>query len=127
MNLVASLLASSLIATPAPVVIDGDTLDLAGERIRIANIDAPEIGHPKCDAELRLGKVAKRRLQALLGGGRIEIARGDPASGRKIDRYGRTLAIVLVDGQDVGVLLVNEGLARKWHGRREPWCVSLKR
>jgi micrococcal nuclease len=125
MNLIASLLASALLATSAPHVVDGDTLDIDGERIRIANIDAPEIGHPQCDAEKRLGEVAKRRLKDLLANGRIEVVRGDPADGRMKDRYGRTLAIILVDGQDVGVVLVGEGLAREWRGRREPWCTSL--
>lgn len=35
---------------------------------------------------------------------------------------GRTLAVVWVGGQDVGEVLVAEGLARAWGGRREPWC-----
>lgn len=126
MNLLASLLASALLSAPADV-IDGDTIKLAGERIRIANIDAPEIGHPKCDAELRLGQVAKRRLAELLSAGHVEIRRGDPKSGRVKDRYGRTLAIVLVDGVDAGAVLVSEGLAREWRGRREPWCTSFSK
>lgn len=104
------------------VVIDGDTITLDRERIRIANIDAPEIGNPKCDAELRLGHVAKRRLEELLGSGRITIHRGDPKDGRMTDRYGRTLATVTVDGRDVGRILVAEDLARPWTGRRRSWC-----
>ena len=76
--------------TVAPLVVDGDTIILGREHIRIANIDAPEIGHPHCDAELRLGKVARQRLKALLGSGRIVIRRGDPGSRRTKDRYGRT-------------------------------------
>ncbi len=103
-------------------VIDGDTIIVEREHIRIANIDAPEIGHPKCDAERRLGLVAKRRLAALMASGEIEISRGDPVNGRKKDRYGRTLATIYVDGIDVGETLVGEELARPWRGRREPWC-----
>ncbi len=38
------------------------------------------------------------------------------------DRYGRTLATVSVDGQDVGEILIAEGLARPWTGHRQPWC-----
>ena len=38
------------------------------------------------------------------------------------DRYGRTLAAIRVEGHDVGDILVGEGLARTWAGRREPWC-----
>lgn len=108
--------------TTAPLVLDGDTIVLGREHIRIANIDAPEIGHPKCDAELRLGEVARRRLTELLGQGKIAVHRGDPGTGRMKDRYGRTLATVSVDGRDVGRILVAEDLARPWTGRRRSWC-----
>lgn len=104
------------------ILVDGDTVDISGERIRIANIDTPEIHHAQCDAEKRLGEVAKRRLGELLGGGTIEVHVGDPANGRKKDRHGRTLATISVDGNDVGLMLVSEGLAREWTGRRAPWC-----
>ncbi|OEI84419.1 thermonuclease family protein [Brucella sp. BO3] len=103
-------------------VIDGDTFTIRSERIRIANIDAPEIGHPKCDAERRLGLVARKLLAALLGGGEVEIKRGDPKTGRMKDRYRRTLATVYIDGKDVGETLISEELARPWRGKREPWC-----
>lgn len=100
--------------------IDGDTIVVSGEHIRILNIDAPEIGHPKCDAELRLGMVAKRRMQEVIEGGQVSLERGD--KGRLKDRYGRSLARVFVDGQDAGEVLVKEGLAREWDGKRHPWC-----
>jgi micrococcal nuclease len=93
------------------------------ERIRLEGIDAAEIGHAKCEAELRLAILAKHRLEQLLGSGSVNIrrnARPDPP-----DRYGRTLARVLVDGEDVGCLLIKEGYARQWTGRREDWCASL--
>ncbi|WP_298966718.1 thermonuclease family protein [uncultured Roseibium sp.] len=38
------------------------------------------------------------------------------------DKYGRTLARVLVNGNDVSQILINEGLARPWRRHREPWC-----
>lgn len=113
-----------LATAAALLVMDGDTFSFAGERIRIANIDAPEIRGARCDAERRLGEVARRRLAELLAEGAFEILRGDPQTGRKTDRYGRTLAAVTVDGQDVGTLLIEEGFARPWRGRREPWCGS---
>lgn len=103
-------------------VVDGDTVAIDGEKIRIANIDTPEIHHAQCDAERRLGKVAKRRINELLSSGDISITRGDPKDGRKKDRHGRTLATIMVGGKDVGAILVDEGLAREWTGRREPWC-----
>lgn len=52
-------------------VTDGDTFRLtSGERIRIANIDAPEI-HPrqaKCQLEVERGEAASRRVRGLLDG-----------------------------------------------------------
>ncbi|WP_189367456.1 hypothetical protein [Mesorhizobium sp. M7A.F.Ca.ET.027.02.1.1] len=41
------------IVPPSP--IDGDTIVIDERHIRIANIDVPEIGDYKCDAEMRLG------------------------------------------------------------------------
>ena len=99
-------------------VVDGDSFWLDGERIRIADIDAPETHPPRCPEEARLGKAATRRLQALLNAGpvRLEIA------GRATDRYGRKLRVVRRDGRSLGAQLVDEGLARTWTGRRQPWC-----
>jgi endonuclease YncB( thermonuclease family) len=113
----------TLLATQAfagAVAIDGDTVDIDGERIRIYNIDTPEIHSAKCDAERRLGLVAKRRMQDMLDGGDPVIIRGD--HGRLTDRYGRTLARLEVRGNDLGEKMVGEGLARTWTGKRRPWC-----
>lgn len=104
------------------IVIDGDTVQIDGERIRIANIDAPEIHQAKCDAERRLAEVARSRLKALMSDGTIDIERGDPRDGRLKDRSGRTLARVYVEGQDVGRIMIDERLARPWTGKRQPWC-----
>ncbi len=112
----------TLTLAAAALAIDGDTIVIDETHIRIANIDAPEIGHPKCDAELRLGKVARKRMAELLGSGEIVLHPGDPKDGRLTDRYGRTLATVTVDGRDVGEIMIAEGLARPWTGRRQPWC-----
>jgi endonuclease YncB( thermonuclease family) len=38
------------------------------------------------------------------------------------DRYDRVVAYIVVDGRDLGEVLMAEGLARAWRGRREPWC-----
>jgi len=105
-------------------VIDGDTVSRDHITYRIANIEAPELRHPGCDAERRLAGVARRRLDVLLKSGRVEIRVGDPASGRVLDRYGRTLAVLSVSGQDIGDILVTEGLARPWTGRKKSWCGS---
>ena len=103
-------------------VVDGDTFDYGGDRVRIANIDTPEISRSQCPAEMVLGMAAKRRLESLLRRGKIDVIVGDPADGRTKDRYGRTLATVKVDGQDVGEILIGEGLAKRWTGKRARWC-----
>lgn len=116
------IFAALLLASTTVHVIDGDTVRLGEETVRIANIDAPEIHQAKCDAERRLGKIAKARLETLLLSGEIAMRRGDPASHRMKDRHGRTLGTVSVDGRDVGVTLIGEQLARPWRGKRQPWC-----
>lgn len=119
--MIALVLAATILASPIET-IDGDTIDAGGQRIRIANIDAPELGHAQCDAEKRLGTVAKRRLASLLEQGTVTLIPGDPKDGRTKDRHGRLLGTLSVDGQDIGEILITEGLARPWTGKRQPWC-----
>lgn len=104
------------------VVIDGDTIRCDGETVRMANIDAPETHQAKCEAERRLGDLATARLAELLEKGPVTIRRGDPADGRLKDRHGRTLALIHVNGRDVGALMIAEGLVRPWTGKRRGWC-----
>lgn len=100
-------------------VVDGDTFWLEGEKIRIADIDTPEISEPKCDAEYQLGMKATHRLRDLLNEGAFEVR---PIGNRDEDRFGRKLRVVVRGGQSLGDQLVSEGLARTWTGRRQPWC-----
>ena len=100
-------------------VVDGDTLWLNGEKIRVADIDTPEVGSPKCDHEYDLGMQATYRFPDLLNERAFAIER---IGNRDTDRYGRKLRVVTRNGQSIGDRLVSEGLARTWTGRREPWC-----
>ena len=100
-------------------VVDGDTFWLDGRKVRIADIDTPEIGEPKCDAEYALGMKATRRLRELLNAGPFTL---EAIPGRDQDKYGRHLRVVVRSGRSLGDQLVQEGLARTWSGRREPWC-----
>ncbi|UZK64868.1 thermonuclease family protein [Sphingomonas sp. M1-B02] len=99
-------------------VVDGDTIWMAGERIRVADIDAPERHPPRCADEARLGEAATLRLQALLNAGPVTLETG----ARDADRYGRKLRILTRNGRSLGDQLVDEGLARAWEGRRRAWC-----
>lgn len=101
-------------------VVDGDTFFFAGEKIRIADIDAPETGGAQCAFEAELGARATARLRELLNQGAFEL-RGYQS--RDTDRYGRKLRIIVRDGRSIGDTLIAEGLARRWKGRRMPWCA----
>ena len=119
-HIVISVLLCASSCEPAEIrVWDGDSIRLGttrqSEAVRVFNIDAPEM-EGRCAYESDLALQAKIRLAEILEGRRVEILR------HGTDRYGRTLAAVRVDGQDVGDILVGEGLARTWTGRREPWC-----
>lgn len=99
-------------------VIDGDTIDNHGTRVRIADIDAPEV-HGRCPYETDLAARATSRMRALIDAGPFELHR---TGTRDLDIYGRELRIVTRDGRSLGDQLVAEGLARTWTGHREPWC-----
>ena len=106
------------VASPSIVsIIDGDTFRYGGEKIRIADIDTPEI-KGRCDYETELAARATQRMDALLHEGPFEL---HPVE-RDEDRHGRKLRIVTRGGRSLGDQLVSEGLARTWTGRRQPWC-----
>ena len=100
-------------------VVDGDTFYYRGEKIRVADINTPEVSEPKCALEARLGAEATRRFQSLLNAGPIELRRG----ARDEDRYGRKLRTVHRNGRSLGDALVAEGLAHPWRGYKEDWCA----
>ena len=99
-------------------VVDGDTIWLKGQKIRIADINTPEVGSPDCPAERALGERATSRLTSLLNEGGFSLETID----RDKDTYGRKLRIVTRAGQSLGGTLVAEGLAEEWTGSRRSWC-----
>lgn len=99
-------------------VVDGDTIWFRGQKIRVADIDAPETHDYRCASEKALGDRATRRLHDLLESGPITLLPID----RDEDIYGRKLRIVQVNGKSVGDALVSEGLARWYGAGRRPWC-----
>jgi micrococcal nuclease len=70
-------------------VVDGDTIHYRGVKIRLADIDAPEVSEPRCQSEAALGKKATERLLEVMNDGPFEIVR---RNGPDEDRYGRPLA-----------------------------------
>ena len=99
-------------------VVDGDTFWYAGEKIRVADINTPEVSEPQCPREAALGARASARLQALLNEGAFTLETVD----RDRDPYGRLLRTVTREGESVCAVLVREGLAEEWRGSRSGWC-----
>ncbi len=99
-------------------VVDGDTFWYRGAKIRLADINSPEVSQPGCPREAALGRAATVRLTQLLNAGPFTLA---PWT-RERDRYGRLLRTVTRDGASLGPVLVREGLAESWRGRRGGWC-----
>ncbi|MGR9244147.1 thermonuclease family protein (plasmid) [Rhizobium leguminosarum] len=99
-------------------VVDGDTFWFRGEKIRIADIDTPELSPPRCQRERELGLAAKNRLLDILNSGPLSFK----TTAKEEDRFGRKLRIVYRDRHSVGDMLVAKGLARKWQGSRRSWC-----
>jgi micrococcal nuclease len=100
-------------------VVDGDTIYLRGERIRIADIDAPELFSPQCEWEAELARRSTRRLVELINEGEFHTVRYGT---RDRDHYGRKLRVLERDGRSLGGILVSEGLAQPWAGARRSWC-----
>ncbi|UDY36281.1 thermonuclease family protein [Dermatobacter hominis] len=83
-------------------VVDGDTVDVNGERVRIIGIDTPERGDCGFNE-------AKQRVEQLVGG--REVAVITVAGHDERDRYGRELGYITFNQTDLGTVLLAEGLA----------------
>jgi endonuclease YncB( thermonuclease family) len=89
-------------------IIDGDSLEIAGVRIRIFGIDAPEWRQQCRDARgepYACGREATRALDRLIGGRTVTCT---PVTH---DRYDRDIATCEVIGRDLGDAMVRAGHA----------------
>lgn len=101
------LAAFSFSAHAGVEVVDGDTLRIDGERVRLWGIDAPE-KLQRCQIAGREEPIGQEATEAL----RSLVARGDLRCETKDrDRYGRTVADCFVGDQSIGDAMVYSGWA----------------
>lgn len=84
-------------------VIDGDTVIINGERVRLIGIDAPESG------QLPWGPRATEHLKDILSGNQWKVKVETDV--QKRDRYGRILAYLWIDGRLINLEMVRDGYA----------------
>lgn len=105
----ALILSGAELSAEVVKVVDGDTLHLRlpnskkNQRLRLNGIDAPETNQP-------FGKKSAQFLRNQVQGKKV-IVRFDPA--RKFDRYKRMLGNIYIDGKNIELLMLKEGMA--WH------------
>jgi len=88
-------------------VIDGDTIEIHGERIRLFGIDAPEAGQT-CEADAQTYRCGQHAALAMADKIGERTVRCEP---RDTDRYHRVVAVCFVGTEDLGAWLVTLGLA----------------
>lgn len=90
------------------IVVDGDTLEVAGQRLRLQGIDAPEMAQTCKRAggeDWACGIEAQQALVALIGGKPVACDR------KGLDKYGRVLAICFAGEEDINGWMVENGYA----------------
>ena len=94
------------------LVVDGDSLKLNGERIRLLGIDAPEL-HQKCEKDgqsWKCGRAATTALKKMIGTNKVE------CRGAEFDRHERLLGTCYVNGLNLNKNMVLKGWAVSYKG-----------
>ena len=89
-------------------VIDGDTIDIRGARIRLHGVDAPEstqLCQDMSGTTYRCGQKSALALSDKIGTANVSCEEKDT------DRYQRTVAVCSMKGEDLNAWLVREGYA----------------
>ena len=103
---------------------DGDTcyvtFDGTKTKIRLLELDTPEISKPKCDAELQLGLKARDYLNDLIDNATTIEFKTDYTE----DYFGRILTYLIVDGEDVSAKIVKNNLGVVYdRNNKQDWCI----
>lgn len=98
-----------------PRVVDGDSLDFAGEAVRLKGIDAPELAQScrRGAQDYPCGQEARRHLRALIDGARVSCR----LEGR--DRYRRHLGICRAGDDDLNLAMIRDGWAVGYRANAE--------
>ena len=102
---------------------DGDTcyvmIDGTKAKIRLLELDTPEISKPKCEAELELGLEARDYLNNLIANASSVEIKTDYEK----DYFGRTLAHLIIDGEDASAKIRSNDLGVIYErGNKQDWC-----
>ena len=102
---------------------DGDTcyviMNGANTKIRLLELDTPEISKPKCEAELELGLKARDYLNNLIDNAATIEFKTDYEE----DYFGRTLSYLIIDGEDVSANIVSKNLGVVYdRDNKTDWC-----
>ena len=122
------ILTCALLASPAAArtlsgtatVVDGDSLEIAGQRVRLFGIDAPE-ARQSCDRDGQAwacGAASTERLRSLIGSERVA------CTGDEVDQYGRLLAVCSLAGMNLNQAMVADGWATAYRRYSEAYVVD---
>jgi len=115
-------------------IVDGDTVSFGGNTYRLVGFDTPETNsRAKCESERARGLRATARLKALISSGNLTLQEvrcscAPGTAGTRLCNYGRLCGILRRNGEDVGEILIREGLAQPFHcgefrcPSRRGWC-----
>ena len=125
------------IASQDIYVLDGNMIDMHGQRIRLVGFDAPEEGQrAQCASERTLAaRTAARLRQIIQRGDKIDLQMvacvcPPGTEGTQQCNNGWSCGRLTVDGKDVGATLVAENLAHAFVcgqyscPKRMSWCSS---
>tara|TARA_B100000035_G_scaffold54423_1_gene42820 strand:- start:1059 stop:1466 length:408 start_codon:yes stop_codon:yes gene_type:complete len=102
---------------------DGDTcyvtVDGKNTKIRLLELDTPEISKPKCDQELQLGLKAREYINSLI----MNASSIEFKTDYKKDYFGRILSYLIIDGEDVSTKIINNNLGVVYDkNNKQDWC-----
>lgn len=102
---------------------DGDTcyviVDGKNTKIRLLELDTPEISKPKCDQEFQMGLKARDYLNNLI----MNASSIEFKTDYKMDYFGRILSYLIIDGEDASTKIVSNNLGVVYdRNNKQDWC-----